>query len=339
MTIKSNDYVWGNQKTQFFYDLTPEHILDAIDRLGFTTTGRCLPLNSMENRVYEVEIETDSNVASEHFLIAKFYRPARWTKEQILEEHAFLFDLQAQEIPCIAPCVIAEQSLFFDTATSMHFCIFPKQGGRAPMDMTPTMLEILGRLIARVHNVGDAQTAEHRIQISPTSFGRQNLASLLAAQTIPIQYESDYQKLVETICNLSDPLFANIPVHRIHGDCHWGNVIYREDAGMFLIDFDDMLIGPAIQDIWLLIPGDDTYALQDRQIFLEAYQSMRDFDISSLRLIEPLRTLRYIHFTAWIAKRWQDPAFQQAFPQFGTDSYWGTQVQDLQIQLQKIQAL
>lgn len=337
MNSTMTDYVWGNAETQFFYQLNPETILSSIDGLGFRTTGRCMALNSMENRVYEIEIETESSIASEHFLIAKFYRPGRWTKEQILEEHEFLKELQAEEIPVIAPIEINGETLFSVPSHNLYFCIFPKQGGRAPQDMNEQMLQILGRLLARMHNVGAVKKAQHRLHITPDTFGRQNLEFLLKSKAIPFHHENSYKSLVEQICNVSDPLFKNIEMHRIHGDCHWGNVIYREDRGAFFIDFDDMLMGPAVQDIWLLVPGDDEYAVRDRQTMIDAYNSMRGFDSKSLRLIEPLRSLRMIHFAAWITKRWEDPAFKQAFPFYGTEQYWGNQIQDLTNQLRKIQ--
>lgn len=334
-----SDYVWGNQETEYFYKLDPDTILDSVERLGYQVTGRCLALNSMENRVYEIEIEVDSANASDHFLIAKFYRPGRWTTEQILEEHSFLHELKENEIPVIAPIVIDGKTLFPVPYSKLHFCIFPKQGGRAPHDMNEEQLQILGRYLARLHNVGASKPANHRLHITPETFGRKNLEFLLSSKSIPVQYENAYKTVVTQICDLSDPMFKNIQTHRIHGDCHWGNVIYREGKGTYFIDFDDMLVGPAVQDVWLLVPGDDEQAKIDRDILIEAYESMRDFDRATLKLIEPLRALRMIHFAAWISKRWDDPAFKQAFPFYGTEQYWTNQIRDLMLQLQKIQIL
>lgn len=331
-----SSYVWGDQETQFFYQLDPETILSSVDSLGFRTTGRSFPLNSMENRVYEIEIESDSTKPTDHFVIAKFYRPGRWTKEQILEEHSFLLELKEAEIPVIAPIVVDGQSLFEVPGHRLHFCLFPKQGGRAPHDMDEEMLQIFGRLLARIHNVGASKTAQHRLHMTPDTFGRKNLQYLLESKAIPAQHAPLYRDVVEKICDASDPLFQNINMHRIHGDCHWGNVIYRENQGLYFIDFDDMVTGPSVQDVWLLIPGDDMHAKQDREILLESYQTMRAFDRNELKLIEPLRSLRYIHFAAWISKRWEDDAFKKAFPFYGNEQYWTDQIRDLTTQLEKI---
>lgn len=331
-------YVWGDQETQFFYQLSPEIILSSVDSLGFRATGRSFPLNSMENRVYEVEIESDSTVNTEHFLIAKFYRPGRWTFEQIMEEHSFLLELKEAEIPVIAPVVINGETLFQVPGHQLFFCVFPKQGGRAPHDMDEELLQIFGRLLARIHSVGASKKANHRLHMTPDTFGRKNLQFLLESKSIPSQHAPLYKEIVEKICDASEPLFENVETHRIHGDCHWGNVIHRENQGIFFIDFDDMVTGPAVQDIWLLIPGDDVHAKQDREILIEAYQSMRDFDRKSLNLIEPLRSLRYIHFAAWITKRWEDDAFKKAFPFYGSEQYWTDQIRDLTTQLEKINA-
>ncbi|MEZ4704507.1 MAG: serine/threonine protein kinase [Bdellovibrionota bacterium] len=324
-----NQSIWGDQETQFFYQLHPETILQAVETLGLTCTGRCMALNSMENRVFEIEIESDSPHPSDHFLIAKFYRPGRWNKEQILEEHEFIFDLNREEIPAIAPKIFDGQSLFQMKDQNLYFCVFPRQGGRAPQDLSSENLENLGRLLARMHNVGASKPAPHRLAITPTSFGRNNAKTLAENRVIAPHVEASYMRVVEEICELSQPLFEDLTTHRIHGDCHWGNILHRPDQGMYFIDFDDMLIGPAIQDLWLVVPGTDIESVQDRSIMIEAYQTMRDFDHRELALIEPLRALRFIHFSAWISKRWQDPAFQRAFPQFSEPNYWEIQLQDL----------
>jgi Ser/Thr protein kinase RdoA (MazF antagonist) len=323
-----NQHIWGNSQTQFFFELTPEAILDSIQELGLEVTGRYFTLNSMENRVFELEVE---NNGKGQFVIAKFYRPGRWSKEQILEEHEFLFDLKAEEIPVIAPFKFNDQSLFLDKKTGLYYCLFPKKGGRTPQEMTNEQLEITGRLLARIHNVGSSKKAKHRLEISPEVFGIQNLNYLLDNDKIPAHLELQYQDLVEEICSLSTDLFKTTAKHRIHGDCHWGNIIERDNKISF-IDFDDMLIGPAVQDIWLTVPGIDEEAIIKRNILLDAYESFREFDYQSLKLIEPLRALRFIHFSAWIAKRWDDPSFKNAFPHFGDANYWDTQIYDLTVQ-------
>lgn len=335
-----SSYVWGDNVTQFFYELGPETVLSAVESLGFKTTGRCLPLNSMENRVYEIEIDLPVEKIkseSERFLIAKFYRPGRWTKEQIQEEHQFLMDLEKAEIPAIAPLIFQGKTLFKVPGQEIFFTLFPKKGGRAPQDMSKEQLQILGRLLARVHTIGEQRPSQHRLKINTLTFGRQNLDYLLKENFIPEHLKKSFTTIFERIDKLVAPAFEKETYHRIHGDCHWGNIIWRDQEGPFFIDFDDMLCGPAIQDIWLIVPGEDKYALKDREIFLEAYQSMRPLSRQSLKLIEPLRTLRYIHFAAWIAKRSKDPAFINAFPHFYEANYWEELLQDLRLQYVKIQ--
>lgn len=332
-------YVWGDEETQFFFDLGPDLVLSAVESLGMETTGRCLTLNSMENRVYEIEIyKTDCEIVSpsERFVIAKFYRPGRWTKEQILEEHQFLLDLVDAEIPVIAPLVINEKTLFELDGHNILYTLFPKKGGRARQEMNEEDLQIMGRNLARIHNVGEISKCSHRIKLTPDSFGRKNLDFLLKKKSIPTHLVHGYQSVVEQLCDQIDPLFKGIKNHRIHGDCHVGNVIWREGEGPYFVDFDDMLIGPAVQDIWMIVPGNDSYAINDRNILVESYESMRDFDWKSIRLIEPLRALRFIHFSAWTANRWEDPTFKLAFPHFGNDHYWEGQIHDLRVQLEII---
>ena len=335
-----SSYVWGDNVTQFFYELGPETVLNAVESLGFKTTGRCLPLNSMENRVYEIEIDLPADKIkseSERFLIAKFYRPGRWTKEQIKEEHLFLMDLKKAEIPAIAPLTFQEETLFKVPDQEIFFTLFPKKGGRAPQDMSKEQLQILGRLLARVHTIGEQRPSHHRLKINMLTFGRQNLDYLLNENFIPNHLKESFNTIFERIDKLVAPAFEKETYHRIHGDCHWGNIIWRDQEGPYFIDFDDMLCGPAIQDIWLIVPGEDKYALKDREILLEAYQTMKHLSRESLKLIEPLRTLRYIHFAAWIAKRSKDPAFINAFPHFYEGNYWDELLQDLKLQYVKIQ--
>tara|TARA_R110002072_G_scaffold1989_5_gene16580 strand:+ start:35682 stop:36701 length:1020 start_codon:yes stop_codon:yes gene_type:complete len=324
-------YVWGDNETQFFYDLDPVTVLNSIDDLGFKTTGRCLTLNSMENRVYEIELDDGS------FVVAKFYRPGRWSEEQILAEHKFLLELEEAEIPVIAPIKMQGKTLFRLKGDkveklALFFTIFPRKGGRAPEEMNEEQLQIMGRLLARIHNVGETSNADSRVRIDSDSFGISNLEFLLKNNFLPPHYKNPFEKVVRDICDVSKDLFKDKKYLRIHGDCHKGNVIMRPE-GPYFIDFDDMLMGPAIQDIWLVTPATDMDGNMDREILIEAYQEMRSFNRSEIKLIEPLRSLRIIHFCAWIAKRSKDPAFQNAFPHFGTEEYWANQVHDLTTQL------
>ena len=313
-----------------FFELVPERILGAVEKAGVKCTGRCLQLNSMENRVYELEIEVDEkNISkpSDKFLISKFYRPNRWTKEQILEEHEFLKDLKENEIPVVAPYLFPDSSSLKEQDGIM-FTLFPKQGGRIPDELNTEELLIVGRLLARLHNIGQTKEAPNRLVLDPETYGLSNLDFLIENEIIPTAFENNYEQIVENICEISFPWFEDADYQRIHGDCHHGNILHGND-GFFLVDFDDMLTGPCIQDLWLLCPGRDEDSKQKLETLLEGYQQMKPFDQNSLRLIEPLRALRMVHFSAWIAKRWDDPSFQRTFIEYGTDKYWSEEIQAL----------
>lgn len=335
-TSRNARSAWGDRDTEFFYELTPDRVLSAVERsTGFRCTGRALALNSMENRVYELEIELDEKPKSpsDRFVIAKFYRPGRWSPEQIGEEHRFLFDLADNEIPAVAPRRFLDgESLHRMQDQNLWYAVFPKIGGRSPDELNDEELARTGRLLARMHTVGAAQPAPHRITLDPTVYGIDNLRYLLDLNLIPEDHRGAFKTVVETICRDVEPWFREAPSQRIHGDCHLGNLLVGRD-GLFFVDFDDMVQGPVAQDLWLLIPGRDEWAQEKLKIMLEAYDTMRPFDRRQLRLIEPLRALRFVHFAAWIGRRWKDPAFPRSFPQFGTDRYWAELVRDLKDQL------
>lgn len=327
-----------NPQSQHFFHLSPDTILRAVERLGMRCTGRCLALNSMENRVFEVEIElgVEERSAYDRFRVAKFYRPGRWTREQILEEHTFLFDMVEQELPVVAPCKDENgESLFEVEEFGIYYAVFPKVGGRTPQELTRDEMERLGRLLARIHNVGAGKEAPHRLRLDPTTYGIQNLEFLLSNGIIPPELVTHYEQAVRSLCQIISPWFEGVAYHRVHGDLHMGNILMTRE-GPFIVDLDDMVRGPAVQDLWLVIPSRDEYGVALLDAFMEGYEQMRLFDPSTLRLIEPLRALRYIHFSAWIARRWEDPSFKAAFPQFGGMGYWKEQVADLQDQLEFI---
>lgn len=335
-----SNYIWGTQ-TQFFFNLTPDIVLGAIEILGVKTTGRCLQLSSMENRVYEIELcdkIIDTNSPSDFSIVVKFYRPGRWNKDQIQDEHNFLNDLQEGEIPVVCPISFDGRTIFETNESKILYSLFPKKGGRCPDEFNEDLLKIMGRSIARLHNTGSQKVAKHRLQINPTTFGQQNLNFLLDEKFISPNIRNRYADTVKEICDLSTPLFENIKNIRIHGDCHKGNLILRNEE-LYFIDFDDMLMGPAIQDLWLIVPGTDDYAKKDFDTLIESYELFREFDYKEKKLIEPLRALRYIHFSAWMAKRWEDPIFKENFPYFNTDEYWFGQFSDLLEQLEKIKGL
>lgn len=331
---------WGEDKTQFFFSLTPDRVLEAVEASGLRCTGRCATLNSFENRVYEVELDLPdpenerSPVARRR--VVKFYRPGRWSEEQILEEHEFLADLREAEIPVVAPASFPDgKTLHAEKGTQIRYAVFQKVGGRAPEELTDEQLMRIGRLLGRIHNVGAARKAAHRIALTPTTYGLENLGSLLSGGWVPLEFRSRYESAARSVCELTERLFEGKATLRIHGDCHLGNLLWNQD-GPFFLDFDDMLRGPAIQDLWLVVPGRDEDSRRQREVLLEGYEEMRNFDRSELALIEPLRALRFIHYTAWLARRWDDPAFPRAFPDFNSHRYWADETADLEEQLRLI---
>lgn len=330
---------FGTEATKYFYDLTPEKILTAVEDVGLKCTGRVLTLNSMENRVYEVEIEVDDETLkspSERFRIVKFYRPGRWSRDQINDEHQFLMDLKECEIPVVAPLTFLDgQSVMTMSDLGIHYAIFPKVGGRNPDELTDEQLTQIGRLMGRMHGVGRSKDAQHRIKLNPETYGLNNLAFLLSADLIPTSIRPKYEQVVKEICQISEPLFKTARSQRIHGDCHMGNLLWGSE-GPFWVDFDDMVVGPQMQDLWLIVPGRDEESQRQLSLLLTGYEQMCDFDRATLKLFEPLRALRFIHFSAWIGKRWEDPAFKRTFINYGSDGYWQEQLNDLYEQLDLI---
>lgn len=327
---------WGGSTVHFF-SLTPEHILSAVESVGYRCTGRCLALNSMENRVYEVEIELPENhkirSPSDRFVIVKFYRPGRWSKAQIQDEHDFLTDLAQADIPVVSPIYSeARTSIFEDHSLRLLYAVFPKIGGRSPDELDELQCERVGRLLARMHNVGALHPAKNRIKLTPETYGLNNLNWLMSSGLIPSNYVERYRRAVEEICKISEKWFLESESIRVHGDCHLGNLIWGQE-NPFWVDFDDMVMGPPIQDLWLMLPGRDDSTRQRFDKLIQAYDFMRPFDQRSTRLIEPLRALRFVHFAAWIGKRWDDPSFPRAFGQFGTERWWAEQTRDLEEQL------
>jgi len=296
--------------------LTPDTLLDAIEDCGYRTDGRLLALNSYENRVYQVGVEDATPV------IAKIYRPGRWSNEAILEEHAFTLELADAEIPVVAPLSI-EGSTLHDWQ-GYRLAIYPRQGGHWPELNSREEREWMGRFIARMHAVGATRPFIHRPVLDIESFGYQSRSFLLEHDFIPAHIENAYLTLSQDLLAQVSAIFAaagNIRQLRLHGDCHPGNILWTEQGPHF-VDLDDCRTGPAMQDIWMLISG-DRFEMQSQLIdIIEGYEQFHDFDTRELQLIEPLRTLRIIHYAAWLARRWEDPAFPRAFPWFNTSRYW-----------------
>jgi Ser/Thr protein kinase RdoA (MazF antagonist) len=327
-----NKSSWGDQ-TEFFFKLSPELVLAAAEKLKLVCTGRCMALNSYENRVYEIELDLEGPPISRR-RVAKFYRPGRWSKEQILEEHEFLLDLLENEIPVVAPIRLEGQTLHKDAETGLWYAIFPKVGGRIPDEMDPDQLRWVGRLLGRIHSVGAAKKAPTRIFLTPATYGTANLEYLLKNRWIPENLQDRYERCARDIIVKAAPLFENFETIRIHGDCHKGNLLWNE--GPFFLDFDDMVSGPPVQDFWLLLSSSGEEGRAELSHMLEGYEEMREFERSGLKLIEYLRALRFIHYTAWLARRWEDPAFPRAFPNFNTRQYWEEKTRDLEEQLEMV---
>jgi Ser/Thr protein kinase RdoA (MazF antagonist) len=308
--------------TDLFLSLTPHMVIEAVEAAGLEVNRVCYALNSFENRVYELEREDRSRV------VAKFYRPGRWTREQILEEHAFLAELEAAEIPVAAALPFPDGETL-RPIEHIHYALFERAGGRAPDELTDELALRLGRLVARVHNVGDAAPAKHRLPLSADAYARADLVWLEASRLVPARHEARYLRAAHAVVDLAEERLAGVPVQRIHGDLHAGNLLVR-DGLLRMIDFDDMMIGPAAQDVWLLFGGRDPEARALRELFLEGYEELRRFDRATLKLTEPLRALRLVHYAAWIARRWHDPIFPRTFIHFGTEAYWDEQSKDLE---------
>ncbi|MCC6558801.1 MAG: serine/threonine protein kinase [Polyangiaceae bacterium] len=312
----------NDDATDLFLSLTPHKVLEAVEASGVRCNSVCYPLSSFENRVYEVELEDRSR------LVAKFYRPGRWTEAQILEEHRFLDDLAGDEIP-VCPARPLSGIGTLARIDHIHYSVFDRVGGRSPDELDDAAIERLGMLVARIHNVGAAREAEHRVRLSADAYIREDLAWMKERGTLPARMAPRYFDAAERIADAADARMRGVEVHRLHGDLHAGNLLLRD--GVFrVVDFDDMVVGPAVQDVWLLLPGRDAEARQQREVFLEGYEQLRRFDRRSLRLIEPLRGMRMIHYAAWLARRWHDPIFPRTWPHFGTEAYWREETEALE---------
>ena len=307
--------------------LTPDLILDAVESAGFVCSGSLLALNSYENRVYQIGIEEAAP------LIAKFYRPHRWTDATILEEHQFALELMAHEIPVVAPWLNTnQQSLFY--YQGFRFALFPRQGGRALELDSLEHLAWMGRFIGRLHAVGACRKFHHRPTLSVESHGHDAYQLLMSLDLIPPHLKEGYSRTALSVLSKVEQCFANVSplkLIRLHGDTHAGNVLWR-DTGPHIVDLDDCLMGPAIQDIWMLLSGDDEQMTVQLNHILRGYREFHDFNRMELHLIEALRTLRMLHYSAWLAKRWNDPAFPLSFPWFNSPSYWQEQWANLQEQ-------
>jgi Ser/Thr protein kinase RdoA (MazF antagonist) len=315
-----------------FETLTPDFILDAIEAQGFLSDGRILALNSYENRVYQVGIEGEVPI------IAKFYRPGRWSDAQILEEHQFCYELEEQELSVVTPLKNSQGDSLLNYQ-EFRLALFPRRGGRAPDLDNPDHLYQLGNTLGRMHQVGAAKPFIERPALDLASFGY-NSIELIARDFMPASLREAYLSLTSDLMQKIEEAFQrfdDIKSIRVHGDCHGGNLLWRDDLAHF-VDFDDARMAPAMQDLWMLLSENERHQreLQLAEV-LAGYQEFADFDPRELHLVEPLRTLRMLHYSAWLARRWEDPAFPLSFPWFNTERYWGEHILQLREQLSALQ--
>ena len=307
--------------------LTPDCALDALDSTDLRADGRLLALNSYENRVYQMGVEVGDPV------VVKFYRPGRWSDAAILEEHAFTADLAAREIPVVAPLRLNGTTLHVHAG--FRFAVYPKQGGRMPeFDRTDT-LQWMGRFLGRIHAVGAQADFEHRPTLDLDTFGYASRDFLQQGNWLPSDLIAAWDSVVEHALQSVAHCYARagqVRAIRLHGDCHSGNVLWTDDGPHF-VDFDDSRMGPAVQDLWMLLSGERDEQQAQLNEILTGYEDFADFDPRELNLIEALRTLRLIHYAAWLARRWDDPAFPAAFPWFNTQQYWQARILELREQI------
>ena len=319
-----------------FDALTPDVVLDALAAVGLYGDGRLVALSSYENRVYQVHLEEPYQELGA--VVVKFYRPGRWTQAQILEEHSFAAELMAAEVPAVGPLVLSERTLH--QHAGFDFSVSPRRGGRAPELDDESVLEWIGRFIARIHVVGSMRPFVTRPALDLQSFGLEPCEWLLTHQMIPMDVQSAWEKLCREALRmiagtaLGDRKDSGTSMIRLHGDCHPGNILWTPDQGPHFVDLDDARTGPAVQDLWMLLSGDRAQRQRQLGTLVDGYELFREFERAELALIEPLRTLRLIHYSAWLARRWNDPIFPINFPWFGSSDYWQGQVQMLEEQLE-----
>ncbi|MGZ8994665.1 MAG: serine/threonine protein kinase [Burkholderiaceae bacterium] len=314
--------------------LTPDTVLNAIDSTGLVTDGRQLALNSYENRVFQVGLDDGS------FVVAKFYRPDRWSDVQILEEHSFIAELAELEIPAVPALSIAGDTLH--SFEGFRFAIFPRAGGRAPNMDDPSVREWVGRFLGRIHLVGRVKAYTERPALDIATFGVEPRRYLLEGGWLPPELKGVYDGVSQQALDLIAAQYDRGAHHslRLHGDCHEGNVLWTDsvnNVGPHFVDFDDSRMGPAVQDFWMLLGAGRDEQTERLADLLEGYEDFAEFDRRELALIEPLRTLRLLHYSAWIARRWDDPAFPAAFPWFNTQRYWEDRILELREQIAAMQ--
>ena len=313
-----------------FSALHPDFILDSIESKGFKVDARILELNSYENRVFQIGIENSEPI------IAKFYRPDRWNQDQVQEEHDFLLELASNEISVVAPIRLEGTTQF--QAGKFIVALFERSGGRTPQIESESSLEILGRTLSQIHNVGAEKSFAYRPSINIDDYGKSSRRWLLEAEVIPINLEKQYEKVSNILISRIEEKFSTQEVKniRIHADCHLGNILWRAQRPHF-VDFDDSRNGPVIQDLWMFLSGNLSEKSRQMTNIIRGYMDFRDFNFGEVALIESLRALRIMRHSAWIGRRWEDPAFPRAFPFFNTEKFWVEHIHQLSEQIETIE--
>lgn len=310
-----------------FDSLHPGAVFDAAESIGLQPSGRLFALNSYENRVYQLGDEDGA------LWVLKFYRPARWSDAQIAEEHSFTFELAAAELPVAAPITRDGASLF--AHENLRFAAFPYLAGRTPEFGDRETLALLGRTLSRIHAIGGRDRFRHRVTLDIRRMGIDAIAAVTASGFVPDALEEQYRRVSDQVIGRIRQSFENfgpLPQRRIHGDCHAGNILWRENGPLF-VDLDDCMSGPCIQDLWMFLAGDPASQQETWAALMEGYELFGEFDFAELTLVEPLRSLRILHHASWIASRWHDPAFPRAFPWFADARFWERHISDLFEQL------
>lgn len=322
-----------NEITADFLNLTPDKMINAVESaLDMPMTGFTSPLPSYINRVYELQ------AADGNRLIGKFYRPGRWTRKAIFEEHEFMSDCFEVEVPVILPMKLQSGSTLGEV-DGIYFAVFPKKMGREFEVTSDSDWRRIGMLLGRMHNAGQSKPATERVVLHPLKSTTNDIGELIEGNHLSPPFQSSFKNIGDRIVGLSEDLFNQVETIRIHGDCHSGNVLFRPEEGLMLIDFDDMMTGPPIQDFWLLLPDYVSNCALELDLMIEGYEVFRDFDRNMLRMVEPLRAMRIIYFIAWCARQSNDLVFRKNFPDWGSENYWNQEIKDLNVQLELIEKL
>ncbi|MCE9616146.1 MAG: serine/threonine protein kinase [Lentisphaerae bacterium] len=329
MTQETHD-AEGHAPAADFSALTPEAVINAVEgALAVRCSNVCRPLNSYINRVYEIGLNDGG------FVVVKFYRPGRWSADALQDELDFLAELHAGEVPVVPPLPGRDGALLHDLGGT-RFAVFPKKGGRPLDEPSPADWVQLGRLIARLHAIGARHEPRDRIYLHPEHSMREHLHFILDAGVLPPDMGNDFEDAVEDLIEQITPGFEDVATLRLHGDCHRGNILHRPGEGYHLLDFDDMCVGPAVQDLWLILPDRLARARAELDKLLEGYETFLEFPHETLRLVEPLRAMRYIHYTAWCARQKADGGFARLAPGWGSREFWRQEMADLATQHQEI---